>query len=739
MELNKRISPHKQELSRNLNLMHLIAFGMNFISPFSIVIIFGLVAKQSGKTVALPVLLAFVVMLFIAHSYIYMVKRNPVAGSLYSYVDALLGRRLGFLSGWILFLDYILGPVAVCIVAVNYLQYYFPELNWHLILALYILLTGSLNLFGVRIVANIGLFLFVISEMVVFYCMYTFGQHIITTHHSIFSLAAFSFNSYTSLFTATTLTVFGYLGYDAISTLAEEAKKPTKNLPKAILISIGFSAVTMFLMGYFAVLAMPNFTSYLNDSFWTDNAFYNILANVGSKTFIAIFATNIVVSMLVFNIVSTTGASRILYGMGRDRVLPQNFFGKINKRFKTPHNNIVLIMLIELLIANFISLKLIAEMINFGAITAFCILNFAVFLHQIKQNKIITSWQKLQATIPLVGAILMIILIILMQPITLIIGFSWVFIGIIYMLLNKHIKNKVADNNLINDIVVEQYTNNNNIQLVNAFHYPDLVKELSFYFDYEHMNMSPVITNALLSNPNTGFVLLLKEGELVGSICAYSYNNTFVFAGMYYVIPEYRGDNYGLLLTGAALNLIGSKLVACNAVYSQIEVYRRIGFQPMFVVKRFLFSVNAIRLNELQNECQQHKQHIRAIIESDLPAVASYDEKHFYANRMQLLSFVFKHTKNNYVYIENDIVQGYIAITPAADHLKITPLIANNIEIAIALTIFAISDFDEIGFSVDMPIINENSLKYINKLDLIEHGLKGVRMHKGQLTINNIN
>jgi hypothetical protein len=333
----------------------------------------------------------------------------------------------------------------------------------------------------------------------------------------------------------------------------------------------------------------------------------------------------------------------------------------------------------------------------------------------------------------------MIILIILMQPITLIIGFSWVFIGIIYMLLNKHIKNKVADNNLINDIVVEQYTNNNNIQLVNAFHYPDLVKELSFYFDYEHMNMSPVITNALLSNPNTGFVLLLKEGELVGSICAYSYNNTFVFAGMYYVIPEYRGDNYGLLLTGAALNLIGSKLVACNAVYSQIEVYRRIGFQPMFVVKRFLFSVNAIRLNELQNECQQHKQHIRAIIESDLPAVASYDEKHFYANRMQLLSFVFKHTKNNYVYIENDIVQGYIAITPAADHLKITPLIANNIEIAIALTIFAISDFDEIGFSVDMPIINENSLKYINKLDLIEHGLKGVRMHKGQLTINNIN
>ena len=122
--------------------------GMNFISPFSIVIIFGLVAKQSGKTVALPVLLAFVVMLFIANSYIYMVKRNPVAGSLYSYVDALLGRRVGFMSGWILFLDYILGPVAVCIVAVNYLQYYFPELNWHLILALYILLTGSLKIAG---------------------------------------------------------------------------------------------------------------------------------------------------------------------------------------------------------------------------------------------------------------------------------------------------------------------------------------------------------------------------------------------------------------------------------------------------------------------------------------------------------------------------------------------------------------------------------------------------------------
>ena len=440
MELNKGVSPHPQELSKSLNLMHLIAFGINFISPFGIVIIFGLVAHQSGFTVALPVLLACVSMLFIAHSYMYMVTRNPVAGSLYSYVDALLGKRLGFISGWILFLDYILGPTATSIVLVNYLKYYVPDLNWHVLIIIYIITTGLFNLFGVRILANIGLILLCLSEIVVFGCIYAFGHNILNHHQHLFNLVAFHFTSYTSLFTATTLAVFSYLGFDAISTLAEEAKNPIRDIPKAIFIAIVFSATTMFLIGYFAILSMPNFIHFLQNSAWTDNAFYYILADTGNKLLITVFSVVLIISMFIFSIVATTGASRLLYGMGRDRALPKSIFGKVNKRFKTPHYNIIIIVVIELLTANFISLGSIAEIINFGAITAFCIFSFAVFQHQIKQGiKGISIHQIIQIVIPLCGMLLMVLLIILMQKITLILGGCWIIIGLVYMYFNKHL------------------------------------------------------------------------------------------------------------------------------------------------------------------------------------------------------------------------------------------------------------------------------------------------------------
>ena len=74
--INRVVTTHKQGLDKKLNLFHLIAFGLNYMMPFAPAIIFGIVAKQSGTTVALPYLLAVVIMSFTAFSYIYMVKRN---------------------------------------------------------------------------------------------------------------------------------------------------------------------------------------------------------------------------------------------------------------------------------------------------------------------------------------------------------------------------------------------------------------------------------------------------------------------------------------------------------------------------------------------------------------------------------------------------------------------------------------------------------------------------------------
>lgn len=110
MGINRAVTLYKQELAKKLNLFHLITFGLNYMIPFAPAIIFGIIAKTSGTTVSLPYLFAMIIMSLTAFSYVYMVKRNPVASSLYSY-ESIFGKRLGFLDGWILFLDYILTPV----------------------------------------------------------------------------------------------------------------------------------------------------------------------------------------------------------------------------------------------------------------------------------------------------------------------------------------------------------------------------------------------------------------------------------------------------------------------------------------------------------------------------------------------------------------------------------------------------------------------------------------------------
>ena len=169
-------------------------------------------------------------------------------------------------------------------------------------------------------------------------------------------------------------------------------------------------------------------TSHFNDSSWINNAMYYIVRASSGDFFSALFTAGVITSMAVFNIVSTAAGARLLYGMGRDRVIPRGFFAKVNKGFKTPHYNILLIMTIELVVGQLSSLDTIANIINFGAICAFSILNFGVFYQLIRQYKTSegSTLKKVVAiTIPLLGVISMLVLIILMQRLTLIIGFTW--------------------------------------------------------------------------------------------------------------------------------------------------------------------------------------------------------------------------------------------------------------------------------------------------------------------------
>ena len=436
---------YKQELERTLSVTQLTAFGINYMVPLSPAIIFGFIAAASGTSVALPFTFAFIAMLFTANSYVFMIKKYPIAGSLYSYVSKTLSPYIGFLSGWVLILDYVLIPTVTAVSAVLFFKNFFPDIPFIIIFIPYILLTGFINIVGVKIIAKMGLFLLIIGELTLILSFVVWGHSAIA--HSgegiagLFSTQPFAFDNLPALFGATSVAVLTYLGFDAITTLAEEAKNPKKDIPIAIFLSICIGFSTMFLCGYLGVLAFPDIASHLHDDVWKNSALFFISKSAGGNFFAEIFTASFILSMFVFNVVATTAGSRLLFGMGRDGILPKHIFGKIGKKFKTPHYNIMLIMLIEFAVGMTLSVDMIAQMVNFGALLGFTILNFCVMYHTFK-NGLDKSSNKFKAVLvqivfPLLGMSVLLVILLYMDVSSLIVGCSWLLIGIIYSKYHK--------------------------------------------------------------------------------------------------------------------------------------------------------------------------------------------------------------------------------------------------------------------------------------------------------------
>src|SRR5882762_2142766 len=101
---------YKQELKRSLTLLDLLVYGLVFIVPGAPVAVFGFVFNASAGQVPLVYLVGLVAMMFTAASYITMANAYPIAGSVYAYAGRAISQDMGFLAGWALLLDYLLGP-----------------------------------------------------------------------------------------------------------------------------------------------------------------------------------------------------------------------------------------------------------------------------------------------------------------------------------------------------------------------------------------------------------------------------------------------------------------------------------------------------------------------------------------------------------------------------------------------------------------------------------------------------
>ena len=430
---------YQQELKRAFGVWQLTAYGLNYMIPIAPAIVFGFVLKASGGTVALPYLFALCGMLFTAMGYAYFVKRYPLAGSVYNYVSKASNVKLGFLSGWAILLDYMLVPTVTAMSASVYIHNLMPWMPYEVILVTFIIFTGLLNLIGANPLAKLGLSMLIFGELVIFIAFFVWA-YAVHVHHlgvgHLVSAAPFHFSSFNALTAATSIAMLSYLGFDAITTLAEEAKQPKKDIPKAIFLSLIIGSLTMFLTGYLGTLLVPDWHRFIHDTNWLNTALFFVSQRAGGYGLEVFYTFGFVVAMAVFNVVATTGASRIVFSISRDGVLPIKCLSKISKRTRVPTYSILLIVGLQVIIGSLCSIDMITMVVNFGALLGFVALNTAFLVHQVRYDDL-TGLKKAYLIVPIIGFALNLWILSHLAISALLSGVAWLCLGVVLLVINK--------------------------------------------------------------------------------------------------------------------------------------------------------------------------------------------------------------------------------------------------------------------------------------------------------------
>ncbi|MFD0047575.1 APC family permease [Pseudarthrobacter scleromae] len=421
-------------LTRTLKLPSLVLFGLAYLTPIIVLGIFGIIAETTGGAAPAAYLVALVAMLFTAHSYGRMAVAHPVAGSAYTYVRRSIDSRVGFLVGWAVLLDYLFLPMVIWLIGGSYLSAQFPGIPIGVWIVGFVVITTLLNILGIKVADKANYVLMAFQLLVlVFFVALAIGNVVSANGAGGLASGQPFFNdtaSFTTISAGAAIAAYSFLGFDAVTTLTEETINPRRTVPRAIMLVALIGGGIFVAVSYVTQLVHPG--GVFEDS---ASAASSIALQIGGQLFGAVFLAGLVVAQFASGLAAQASASRLMYAMGRDSVLPKAVFGRLNEKFHTPVANLVITGVVGL-IAIFLDVATSTSFINFGAFTAFTLVNASVVFHYVRQRR---AGQPLNpvsyVVIPVIGALICAYLLSQLDSNAITLGVSWLVLGVVVLAL----------------------------------------------------------------------------------------------------------------------------------------------------------------------------------------------------------------------------------------------------------------------------------------------------------------
>lgn len=374
---------HKQGLKKTLGSMDLTLLGIGCIIGTGIFVLTGVAAaKYAGPGIMLSFILSGLACAFAALAYAELAAMIPVAGSAYTFAYAALGEIVAFIVGWALICEYTVGAAAVAAGWSGYAVGLFKTAGiilpkaWTAVPAD----GGILNVPAIIIVGFLTYLLVLgtresarLNRILVFIklgCVALF-LFLATPHVNPQNWEPFLPFGLGGVATGAAIVFFAYIGFDAVSTAAEECRNPNKDIPRGIVGSL--LVCTVLYIAVAAVLTGVVPYTMLNNSEPVAFALRAIGMNFGS----AVVAVGAICGITTVLLVMIFGQTRVFLAMSRDGMIPKSMV-KMHPKYGTPHVITIVTGTVVCILSGLLPINIIAELCNLGTLFAFCIVSIGV-------------------------------------------------------------------------------------------------------------------------------------------------------------------------------------------------------------------------------------------------------------------------------------------------------------------------------------------------------------------------
>jgi basic amino acid/polyamine antiporter, APA family len=431
-------------LKRTLTALDLTLLGIGAIIGTGIFVLTGTAAaNQAGPGIVLSYVIAGLACGFAALCYAEFASMIPISGSAYTYAYATLGEIFAWMIGWDLILEYAVGSMTVAVGWSGYFQRILAGFGIHLPAwmsaspdatagtlvnlpaILIVLFIMALLVVGVRESARFNAAMVAVKLAAVAFFIVVGFSYVEPANWTPFMPYGFS-----GVMTGAAVVFFAYIGFDAVSTTAEEAKNPSRDLPIGIISSLVICTLLYLIVSGILTGIIP-VVQFKSDMQFLNAPVGYALAVIHKDWAAGLVSAGAVAGITSVLLVMLMSQPRIFFAMSRDRLLPPGV-SKVHPKFRTPYITTIITCLIVAAVAGFVPINILGEMTSIGTLFAFVVVSLAVIVLRIKRPEARRPFRVAGGhIIPVLGVLSCLYLMVSLSVMTWVRFLGWLDIGMI--------------------------------------------------------------------------------------------------------------------------------------------------------------------------------------------------------------------------------------------------------------------------------------------------------------------